>query len=626
MSKKIPPQYLEFFFLAGLLLRFLISGRIYYWSNYLFLAWFSLAYFLALLGKKTSFPLPRLLRLGLGLFFGGLIISMPFGLQQVYSARELVIFLSYLFIFLSGVELLDEQKIGRLILLVIFAAALSALVGLRQYFGGLENLAGFGDAGDFALVEQVQLKRIFGLTFSPDFFSCFLAASLVLLPGCYRQMVEGTGSRKALNLALLGLLILVLLAAMVLSKSIGGLLSLMIGVLALIYLRFPKSSSGRKTIAVALALVMLTAGFCAFFIYHRRSLIFEPGSNPVLLRLYNFSAGAKVFRERPFLGVGLGDFWIAYPKYRQPQANEARYAHNNFLQVLAEAGPIAEAGLLLLILYPLLGLKKIKAGNDPALSSIFSALLVLGSHWLWDYGLYVPELASVFLVLLSALTLKREGQEIPRQLSRPALGLMGILMVVLWFASAWIFAEQRLAKNADKYLFQKDPATAFAYAERALRLMPADDRAYSILAAAAAQRGEKESVVTDYYRRAIALNPRFAFSHKDLGDYYYHHGRIDAAEAEYLRALQLYPNSLDFLVRLARVNRLKGNLAGAEKYARQALGVRGNRSLALWEMAKIKLAQGQRDDMFKLLRELWEKHQDFGAKRLLEKYSGEKTP
>jgi len=626
LSKKTALPYLEFFFLAGLLLRFSISGRIYYWSNYLFLAWFSLAYFLALLAKKNSFPMPRMLRLGLGLFFAGLIVSMPFGLQQLYSARELVIFLSYLFVFLAGLELLDEQTTGRMILLIIFAAALSALLGLRQYFGGLQNLAGFEDAGDFARVEQVQLKRIFGLTFSSDFFSGSLAASLVLIPGCYRQLVGGAGTRKALNLALLFLLILVFLAAMVLSKSIGGLLSLMVGVLGLIYLWSPQSLLGRKTLAAALALVVLTAGVCAIFIYHRRSLIFEPGSNPVLLRLHNFSAGVKVFQERPLLGTGLGDFWIAYPKYRQRQANESRYAHNNFLQILAEAGPIAEAGLLLLVLYPLLGLRKIKAGKDPALSSIFSALLVLGSHWLWDYGLYVPELASVFFVLLAALAVKREGSRTPRPLSRTALALMATLLAVLWAASVWIFAEQRLVKNADRFLFRKNPAAAAASAGRALRLIPADDRACAILAAAAAQKGDKESVVTDYYRRAIALNPRFAFSHRDLGDYYYHHGQIDAAEAEYARALELYPNNLDFLVRLARVNRLQGNLAGAEKYARQALSVQGSRPLALWEMAKIKLAQGRRDDLLMLLRELWEKYQDPGARRLLDKYGGGKTP
>jgi len=619
LNKKSALNYLEIFFLLGLFLRFLISGRIYYWSNYLFLIWFSLAYLLALLAAKSSFSLPGLLKLGLGLFFAGLILSMPFGIQPLSSARELVIFLTYLFIFLSGLEILSESKMEKLILIIILSALIHSLMGFRQYFGGLESLIEISGKAELAAMEQIRLKRVFGLTFSPDFFSGFLAPGLILLIGCAGKIMGDDPRRKTLNLLILLLIILLVLIPMFLSKSIGGFLSFLLGILALMLLRFSKTLFSKKTMLALLAALCFGAAIFSLFIYHRRAVIFQSQSNPVLLRLYNFQAGFRVYLEKPVFGVGLGNFWIAYPKYRQPQSNEVRYAHNNFIQVLAEAGPVAEAGLMIIILYLLLALKKIRLERDPVRISLFCALLALWSHWLWDFGLYAPELASVFFALLAAITVKiqaRAGQKI----SRLTLSLLGFLLIILWILAGWLFAEQRMAKNAERFFIKGDLQKVSEYARKAVQLIPDDDYPYTLLAFIAMKKGENESTIADYYQKAIQLNPRFAFWHRDLGNYYFENNQINSAQAEYLRALKLYPNSIDLLIRLARLNRLKGNLPGAENYAQKALSIIGDHRSALWELAKIKLAKDEREEMLEILKELSGKYQDPEAKKLLEKY------
>ncbi len=622
MDENSAPKFLEIFFLSGLLLRCLISGRIYYWSNYIFLAWFSLAYLLALLFSKSAFPIPRLLKIGLGLFFASLILSMPFGIQPLSSGRELVIFLGYLFILLSGLEILNHQEPDQLLSIIILAAIIQSLAGLRQYFGGLESMVQISGNANLAGLEQVGMKRIFGLTFSPDFFSVFLAAALILWIGLVEKNVRSGRKQQSLYLSAASLIALLLLIPMLLSKSIGGFLSFLIGIAVLVALRFSSSLFSKKNI-VSLILIFLTAAsVLSIFAYRRRANIFQGESNPVILRLYNFQAGLQVFREKPWLGVGLGNFWIAYPKYRQARSNEVRYAHNNFIQVLAEAGPAALAGLLALILSPLLAFRKILARKDPLLNSIFAALLVLWSHWLWDFDLYAPELASLSFALLAAITIQlfpASSQKVSR-LSRAGLAL---LIAVLGLGAGWVFAEQRAILKAQSFFNARDLNQGRSYAQKALSIIPGDDYAYALLAFSATQKGEKESLVEEYFQKAIGLNPRFAFWHKRLADYYFKQGRIRSAEMEYQRGLELYPNNLEMLVRMARIHRLNGDPVQAETFARKALAVSGDHQAALWELARIKLSRGQQREMLEILKELSEKYRDLDAGKLLEKYSKE---
>jgi hypothetical protein len=138
-EKKAASRYIELFFLAGLLARLLISGKIYYWSNNVFLFWFSASYLLALIDKKSYLNPPVLLKLALVLFFGGLILSMPFGIQTLSSARELIAFLGYLFLLLATMEIYSARNFFPVVGAIWTAAVINGIFGLEQYFGGLDR-------------------------------------------------------------------------------------------------------------------------------------------------------------------------------------------------------------------------------------------------------------------------------------------------------------------------------------------------------------------------------------------------------------------------------------------------------------------------------------------------------
>ncbi len=533
----------------------------------------------------------------------------------------MIIFLSYLFIFLAGIELFNAQEQKYLITVIIIVVFLSALFGLRQYFGGFEQTIEITGKKELLGLEKIQLKRIFGLTFSPDFFACMLATAFILLVGVFRELFPKE-FKKPLGWILLGVLGSIFIFAILLTRSFGGILSFLIGIGTLVLLRWHKYFSLKKVIFLGLGMFLILAMVFSFFIYQRRATFFNPEKNPIILRLYNFNAGFKVYLEKPLTSVGLGCFWIAYPKYRPAKGNEIRYVHNNFIQILAETGPLGEIGLIIILVYFFTSLKKFLRKKDFVGIGVFSALVVIISHWLWDYGLYVPEIASIFFVLLSALEKRIADEEKP--VPRSMLLAFSVIILLLWASNFWLFQEERLVKKSRQAFMQRDLEKAKQYAQKALKMIPVDDYAVGLLAKIAIRQKAEPKLVYEYYRRAIYLNPRFAFWHKELGDYYLMEGKLNQAEKEYKQALKLYPNKLEFLVRMASVKRLKGEFVEAEKFALRALEVSGDHRFALWELVWIYSAQEEPVKMKTTLEKLAFNYQDQWAKSLLAKFKNKK--
>lgn len=64
------------------------------------------------------------------------------------------------------------------------------------------------------------------------------------------------------------------------------------------------------------------------------------------IRLTYWNVAARIFAANPLLGVGLGNFHVAYPQYQYLGAGDVREAHNAFLQPFVETG--VAGGLLFL--------------------------------------------------------------------------------------------------------------------------------------------------------------------------------------------------------------------------------------------------------------------------------------
>jgi O-antigen ligase len=113
----------------------------------------------------------------------------------------------------------------------------------------------------------------------------------------------------------------------------------------------------------------------------------------------------RMFRQRPALGWGQGTFADVYPRFRSFYTDSlVNFAHNDFLQVLAESGIIG-FGIMIWFLVITLRIAVRKSSQWPSnLNGAVSAVAILGIsgilvHSLVDFNMQVPANAALFYSL-----------------------------------------------------------------------------------------------------------------------------------------------------------------------------------------------------------------------------------
>jgi O-antigen ligase len=113
----------------------------------------------------------------------------------------------------------------------------------------------------------------------------------------------------------------------------------------------------------------------------------------------------RMWRERPFLGWGLGTFPVVYPRFRSFYTTFfVNQAHNDYLQLLVETGL---GGFLIALWFLVLTFRKARAKLEnwtETVSGALTAAALLGVigilvHSLLDFNLQIPANAAMFYVL-----------------------------------------------------------------------------------------------------------------------------------------------------------------------------------------------------------------------------------
>lgn len=126
------------------------------------------------------------------------------------------------------------------------------------------------------------------------------------------------------------------------------------------------------------------------------------------IRLTYWNVAAKIFAANPLLGVGLGNFHVAYPQYQYLGAGDVREAHNAFLQPFAETG--AAGGLLFLAFTAVLAVCAVRRAvhaPDAAERGLALGLLATAAAFCLHAGIDIhfsnPSLAMPFFVVAGML-------------------------------------------------------------------------------------------------------------------------------------------------------------------------------------------------------------------------------
>jgi len=123
--------------------------------------------------------------------------------------------------------------------------------------------------------------------------------------------------------------------------------------------------------------------------------------------------------EHPWLGVGIGDFETAYPRYQSfPTDDWIDHAHNDYAEAAAETGLVGALLILAsLALFLYLAFRNVAHlfGSNSGWIRLGAAIGCCGLlvHSAADFNLHIPANAAWFAVLAGIATSERPGAGVP---------------------------------------------------------------------------------------------------------------------------------------------------------------------------------------------------------------------
>jgi len=274
------------------------------------------------------------------------------GAGSVFPAQtveSLLLFLTYAGAYVLVVNVIRRRRpLDRLVRALLLGGGVLAFLALGDYFAGHAWLVWWRG--------EERIGRLVGPFVNPDHFGAWLVMLVCLGIGYLRArafrgdapaLADVLHSRRAREEAIRRYLpfaaVALMTLALVFTLSRGALLSLAVGLLALL-LVFGRLGQLRWSLAAAGALTVITLGYAAWI-----------GLDPLLARVdardetrwIQWVSTLPMLADYPLLGVGLGAYKDIYARY-QPLALDPAgyffpYAHSDLLQIAVELGLIGAA-------------------------------------------------------------------------------------------------------------------------------------------------------------------------------------------------------------------------------------------------------------------------------------------
>src|SRR6185312_12996015 len=237
----------------------------------------------------------------------------------------------------------------------------------------------------------------------------------------------------------------------------------------------------------------------------------DPASPVARTRLALWRRTLALYRARPLLGVGPGNFPVVFPRYAEPNAAAdgvlsplavPRRAHDDLLERLAETGPL---GLLaLLALYAALGAAALRRarrardenrpGDAAQVAAGAGAVAAFAGCGLTGFPFAMPGTVFLLGVAIGLLAVDAVDGRTPARSApaAPAARVAAALVAVLLLAGGSWWSARRIA--------------AAYWLARAARAAPRDFQV-ALRASAAELRAGHPPAASDEARRALDLEP-----------------------------------------------------------------------------------------------------------------------
>jgi O-antigen ligase len=323
------------------------------------------------------------------------------------AAIKIFAFLCFFLLFTTFVNTHERRNFAVKVIIVV--CVFVALVGIGQSYIG----------------KALWQRGMYGPFVNRNHFAGFLEMGVGLTGG----LLIGRSVRREV-MAIYASCTLAMCAGIVLSASRGGVLALAAEVVFLAIVAVPSFISSRKEsrpgrrgliIRTTGALVLgIAAIFGSMFLVGSEGLVqnisqtqSEIGNELPASERYSrrdiWGATKQLIEDHPLLGVGLGAYQLAYTRYdRSSGAQRVEQSHNDYLQIMADAGLIG--GLIALVFLILLfarGFSAAQTRDHRERSIILGALagcFAIAIHSFVEFNLQITSNAQMFLALAALAT------------------------------------------------------------------------------------------------------------------------------------------------------------------------------------------------------------------------------
>jgi len=528
----------------------------------------------ALVSIARPKPTPNQICLLSAAFFSGYVLLRALASPVDYLARtDIYSMLGCLLIYLFVATVFTDSRQRMWLLFFLLALGMVQIcVAALQ----------FRDGTNFMLIPFLQRfdygRRASGFYVNPNHF-----AGLLEVLGIFGLSITCWGRRPVWVKLLVLYAGAICYVALILTGSRGGYFSsgaglIVFAALSVIVLSRAGSAVFRRIGGTTFAIAGLVA-LIVFFLAQQSLFVTERARGSITDEGYNrrpdmWRAAIQQWQLQPTIGTGSGTYLYYGRQFRAEVTNkDPVYAHNDYLQLLAEYGVVGAAFFLIFFGAHLyngwrnflrLGPKRVAVSTrlfSNALALQIGALAAVAAyvvHSIVDFNLHIPANALLLAFVFGLLAnpgVARESQApaLTKSLMgwRVALAALGIITLI---QSIRLLPAEYFAERARVALRDNDPTTSSAFAVQALATEQKNPNIYYYLGRAGMLEGNAATtpdrraflfqVATVAFEKGWALVPRDDTFPLELGALYDALGRFPEAEWMYDEAIRLDPKDV----------------------------------------------------------------------------------
>jgi len=496
--------------------------------------------------------------------------SLPWLTLSLYpysTFLEIIRFIAYMGVYFLTVQIVrDKESIARVTALVLIAGTGIALLGIFQFifwngkllwFRGLsQGGAPFGpyvNRNHFAGLMEMIIPVAAGMLI-------YLLPSVRNSQGMKTAVTDFFTHRKVNTSILTGAAAVIMITALFLSLSRGGIIGLSLSMLffgLMLALRNSTRKKGR-TIILLFLVILFTVGWFGWGRVLERFEKIRHLDTSSEFRINNWKDSLNIVAAFPLFGTGLGTYEQIYPRYKTvPTQERWEHAHNDYLEAAVELG----IPVLVIALYGMGSFYVTMFRILRRRKSLYSRLLGIGGiagitgiviHSFTDFNLHVGANGLYFSFLMGfavAVSHMRTGE-----------GNEGTLLKTM-----------EITIPSGKKAVMKAAVMLIFIALSAIPLLNSGAEIYYALAKGSLSEGSglaSRGIMLERARILSPLDARLPFAEGNID---YALGRTGDAAGNYARAVALNPASGEHLQMLGIAYGNLGKKESAERFMALAI-------------------------------------------------------